>query len=151
MKQETKTKAPHIKIDPKSPVPTYEQIKQAIKMAILSGQLDEGDQLLSLREMALKLHVNPNTVIKVYYQLEMEGFVYSRPGAGYYVKLDPATIKAGKHDFFQRITEEYVAKAAQLGYSMEEIIDRISQSWGESVSAETLKEKKDAGNQESGF
>ena len=146
MKQKTKTRALHIKIDPKSPVPTYEQIKQAIKMAILSGHLDEGDQLLSLREMALKLQVNPNTIIKVYYQLEMEGFIYSRPGSGYYVKLDPAKIKAGKHDLFQRITEEYVAKAVQLGYSTEDIIDRISQSWGESASAETVKEKTDAGN-----
>ena len=126
MKQKTKTKALHIKIDPKSPVPTYEQIKQAIKMAILSGQLEEGDQLLSLREMALKLNVNPNTIIKVYYQLEMEGFIYSRPGAGYYVKLDPAKIQAGKHDFFQSITGEYVSKALQLGYSIQDIINKIS-------------------------
>ena len=133
MKQ--KTKALHIKIDPKSPLPTYAQIKQALKMAILSGRLEEGDRLSSLREMALKLNVNPNTIIKVYYQLEMEGFIYSRPGAGYYVKIDPTKINSGKQELFESITEEFVSKTLQLGYSIKDIIDEISK-----------KEKTDAGN-----
>ena len=130
-----KTKALHIKIDPKSALPTYEQIKQALKMAILSGQLKEGDQLSSLREMALKLNVNPNTIIKVYYQLEVEGFIYSRPGAGYYVKIDPFKIKSGKQELFENITEGYVSKALQLGYSKEDIINKISKSSGEQTDA----------------
>jgi len=121
-----KTKALHIKIDPKSPLPTYEQIKQALKMAILSGRLEEGDRLSSLREMAIKLNVNPNTIIKVYYQLEMDGFIYSRPGAGYYVRIDPSKINSGKQELFESITEEYVSKALQLGYSLEDVIDEIS-------------------------
>jgi DNA-binding transcriptional regulator YhcF (GntR family) len=121
-----KTKALHIKIDPKSPLPTYEQIKQALKMAIFSEQLEEGDRLSSLREMALKLNVNPNTIIKVYYQLEMEGFIYSRPGAGYYVKIDPSKINSGKQELFESITGEYVSKALQLGYSIEDVMDEIS-------------------------
>ena len=104
-------------------------------MAIFSGQLEEGDRLSSLREIALKLNVNPNTIIKVYYQLEMEGFIYSRPGAGYYVKLDPSKINSGKQELFETITEEYVSKALQLGYSKEDIIDEIFN-----------KEKTDAGN-----
>jgi len=121
-----KTKTLHIKIDPKSPLPTYEQIKQALKMAILSGRLEEGDRLSSLREMAIKLNVNPNTIIKVYYQLEMDGFIYSRPGAGYYVRIDPSKINSGKQELFESITEEYVSKALQLGYSLEDVIDEIS-------------------------
>lgn len=139
-----KTKALHIKIDPKSAVPTYEQIKQAVKMAILSGQLEEGDRLLSLREMALKLSVNPNTIIKVYYQLEMEGFIYSRPGAGYYVRTDPSKIKTGKQELFKILTKEYISHVQQLGYSKEDIIDTVSRSWGNPVSMETMKENKDA-------
>jgi len=121
-----KTKALHIKIDPKSPLPTYEQIKQALKMAILSGRLIEGDLLSSLREMALKLNVNPNTIIKVYYQLEMEGFIYSRPGSGYYVKIDPSKIKLGRQELFDTLTDEYISQAQQLGYSKEDIINEIS-------------------------
>ncbi len=139
-----KTKALHIKIDPKSPLPTYEQIKQALKMAILSGQLEEGGRLSSLREMAIKLNVNPNTIIKVYYQLEMEGYIYSRPGAGYFVKIDPSKIKLGKQELFESITEEYVSKALQLGYPIEDIVDKISKTWEEFASSETLEEKTDA-------
>jgi GntR family transcriptional regulator len=133
-----------MKIDPKSPLPTYEQIKQAIRMAILSGQLEEEDQLLSLREMALKLNVNPNTIIKVYYQLEMEGFIYSRPGAGYYVRVDPSKIKQGRQDLFDTLTEKYISQALQLGYSREDILKKISQPRGKSGSAESSKEKTDA-------
>ncbi|MCJ7565373.1 MAG: GntR family transcriptional regulator, partial [Candidatus Aminicenantes bacterium] len=59
----------NFKVDAKSAIPTYEQIIRAIKLAIISGYLEEGDQLMSLRELALKLTVNPNTIIKVYDQL----------------------------------------------------------------------------------
>lgn len=115
-----------IKIDPKSALPVYEQIKRAIKLAILSGRLEEGDQLTSIRELSLKLQINPNTIIKVYYQLEVEGFVSSRPGAGYYVKLDRKKIQKEKRDIFQGITGEYVSKVMDLGYSFKDIVDEIS-------------------------
>jgi len=131
----------NIKIDPKAALPTYEQIKQAIKLAILSGKLEEGDQLTSLRELALKLKVNPNTIIKVYYQLEVEGFIYSRPGAGYFVKLDPNKIKKNKYTLFQDITKEYVFKAHQLGYQLDEIHTQISEAFPEMVSNKTKKDK----------
>jgi GntR family transcriptional regulator len=110
-----------IKIDAKSAVPAYEQIKRAIKLAILSGRWENGKQLMTLREMALKLMVNPNTIIKVYGQLENEGFIYSRPGAGYYVKLDPAKFNKGSPELFREVTEDYISKALQLGYSAEQI------------------------------
>ncbi len=139
-----KTKAIQIKIDSKSPLPAYEQIKQAIRMAILSGRLEEEDQLLSLREMALKLNVNPNTIIKVYYQLEMEGFIYSRPGAGYYVKIDPTKIKLGRQELFSTLTEKYISQALQLGYSIQDIIGEISKLSGERDNTQTSKEKTDA-------
>lgn len=131
----------NIKIDPKAALPTYEQIKQAIKLAILSGRLEEGDQLTSLRELALKLKVNPNTIIKVYYQLEVEGFIYSRPGAGYFVKLDSNKIKKEKRTLFQDITKEYVLKAHQLGYGLDEIYEEISKDFPEIVTKKTNKDK----------
>ena len=116
----------NIKLDPKSALPVYEQVKRAIKLAILSGRVKEGGQLTSIRELALKLQVNPNTIIKVYYQLEVEGFVHSRPGAGYYVKLYRKKIQKEKKDIFKGITGEYVSKAMDLGYSFKEIVDEIS-------------------------
>ena len=115
-----------IKVDVKSALPVYEQIKRAIKLAILSGHLEEGDQLMSLRELALKLHINPNTIIKVYYQLEVEGFIYSRPGAGYFVKFDRKKIQKEKGELFEEVTNEYISRATDLGYSLEDIIEELN-------------------------
>ena len=75
----------NISLDNKSAVPVYEQVKQAIRWSILSGYLEAGDQLPSLRELATMLHINPNTIVKVYFQLEVEGFVSSRAGSGFFV------------------------------------------------------------------
>lgn len=115
-----------IRIDAKSAVPAYEQIKRAVKLAILSGRLKDGEQLLTLREMALKLMVNPNTIIKVYGQLENEGFIYSRPGAGYYVRIDPAKISQSKHELFREVSQDYISKALQLGYSAEQMLREVA-------------------------
>jgi len=115
-----------IRIDAKSAVPAYEQIKQAVKLAILSGRLKDGEQLVTLREMALKLMVNPNTIIKVYGQLENEGFIYSRPGAGYYVKVDPAKFSQSSRALFREVTQRYISKALQLGYSAEQMLREVA-------------------------
>jgi GntR family transcriptional regulator len=114
------------KVDAKSAVPVYEQIKRAIKLAIVSGSLEEGDKLMSLRELALKLTVNPNTIIKVYDQLETDGFISSRPGAGYYVKFDRAGTRQKEQRLLREITQEYIAEALQLGYSIEDTIQEIA-------------------------
>lgn len=125
MKRENK-KFFNIKVNVKSALPLYEQIKRAIKLAILSGHLKEGDQLMSLRELALKLQINPNTIIKVYYQLEIEGFVYSRPGAGYFVKLDRKKVQKEKGSLFKEITGDYISRVMDLGYSFEDVFKEIS-------------------------
>jgi GntR family transcriptional regulator len=116
-----------IRLEPKSALPIYEQVKRAIKLAILSGRLKEGDQLTSIRELALQLQINPNTIIKVYYQLEVEGFVNSKPGAGYYVKLDRKKIQKERREIFQEVTSEYVSKALDLGYSFDDIVNEVLQ------------------------
>jgi GntR family transcriptional regulator len=132
-----------IRVDSKSAVPAYEQIKRAIKLAILSRHLKEGDQLMTLREMALKLTVNPNTIIKVYDQLENEGFIYSRPGAGYYVRLDQAKFSRSNHELFKEVTQDYIAKALQLGYSAEQMLQEIVALTNAGI---PTGERKDHGN-----
>ena len=121
------TRAPfEIKVDVKSALPVYEQIKRAIKLVIFSRRLKEGDQLMSIRELALKLQINPNTIIKVYYQLEMEGYVISRPGSGYFVKLDRTKLQKEKRTLFEQATDEYISKVTDMGYSLEDILQGIN-------------------------
>jgi GntR family transcriptional regulator len=122
MKREEKTFF-EFKIDVKSALPVYEQVKRAIKLAILAGRLKEGEKLMSLRELALKLQINPNTIIKIYTQLEVEGYIYSRPGAGYYVELDKEKMKKEKYELFEKESQDYIAKVIELGYSFDDVLE----------------------------
>jgi GntR family transcriptional regulator len=112
-----------IKVDVKSALPVYEQVKRAIKLAILAGRLKDGEKLMSLRELALKLNINPNTIIKIYSQLEFEGYVYSRPGSGYFVRYDKDKMKKEKYELFEKESLDYISKVIELGYSFEDILE----------------------------
>ena len=111
-----------INVDVKSALPVYEQVKRAIKRAVLSGRLAEGQKLMSLRELAQKLQVNPNTIIKIYTQLEVEGYIYSRPGAGYFVRLDKEKVKKEKYELFEKESLDYISRVIELGYTFEDIL-----------------------------
>jgi len=132
-----------IRLDAKSAVPVYEQVKRAIKLAILSGQIREGERLMTLREMALKLMVNPNTIIKVYEQLENEGFIYSRPGAGYFVRLDRCKFGRERGELFRELTRDYISRALDLGYSGEDMLQELSRLTGVGLSGALRKGRSD--------
>ena len=72
-------------VDPHSGVPIYVQLKEQVKKAVASGLLEPGEQLPSVRELAMKLTVNPNTVAKVYQELEREGIIRVARGLGTFV------------------------------------------------------------------
>jgi len=116
----------NIKVSAKSPLPVYEQIKLSIKLAIISGHLQEGYKLMPLREMAIKLQVNPNTILKVYCQLEKEGYIVSRLRSGYFVKFKKENLDKEKRDLLRALTSEYLSKAFQSGCSYENILNEIS-------------------------
>jgi len=113
------------KIETGSPVPLYEQIKRDIKLKILSGHLLPDKQLTPIREYARLLKVNPNTIVKVYYQLDMEGYLYSKPGLGYFVIKPVLEPDPENKKLFRQITDEYLHKAAELGFSFEYILNHI--------------------------
>lgn len=120
-----------LKVDPRSAVPVYEQIKSFFKLKILSGEWEDGDQMMSIRELAVKLGINPNTIIKVYNQLETEGFIHSRQGSGHFVRRpDPALMKAEKRELFKRLTDDYISKALEIGFGAEEMMAEISGKTG---------------------
>ena len=77
---------------------------------------------MSLRELAQKLQINPNTIIKIYTQLEVEGYIYSRPGAGYFVRLDKEKVKKEKYELFEKESLDYISRVIELGYTFEDIL-----------------------------
>jgi DNA-binding transcriptional regulator YhcF (GntR family) len=131
-----------IKIEPKSARPVYEQIKQGIQVAILSGYLKKGDRLLPIRTLAKNLKVNPNTIVKVYYQLDIEGFIYSKAGLGYFVNCECKNKKARKNELFKNITEEYISKSSKLGFSVEDMFKEIKEFNDKLIGKENRGEDK---------
>ncbi len=122
-----KIKILNIKVEQKSAIPVYEQVKAGVKYNIITGYLQVGDQLMSIREMASRTRIHPNTIIKVYSQLEMEGFIESKPGKGYFIVFDREKIKKEKKEIFQKIVNSFVSKVIDLGYDMDELLDELKE------------------------
>lgn len=131
-----------IKIDPKSALPVYEQIKQGIKCLVLSGYLEEGDRMMPIRDLAELLQVNSNTIVKVYYQLDIEGYLESQHGSGYYVKFDSSKNLGARERLFETLTADYIAKVMQLGYPADEIAGEIKKRLKKESKDENKKKKK---------
>lgn len=107
--------------------PIYEQIKEQIKLAIISGELIEGDLLPSIRQLARDLKISVITTMRAYTDLEQEGFVVNVQGKGCYVKpKNPELLKEQKlRDVEEKILS--VFKSAKLaGLSKEELMDIIT-------------------------
>ena len=73
------------RIQPQDPEPLFQQLAAQVKEAVQGGLLQEGDKLPSVRALAKEVTVNPNTVVKAYDQLEREGVIYRRQGAGCFI------------------------------------------------------------------
>ncbi len=92
--------------------PLYEQIKGRFKELIIGGILKENDKIPSVRELAMTLAINPNTIQKAYKELENEGYIYSQPARGSFV---------AKH---ADLTENSVGRAAAMG-SLDAILKEL--------------------------
>ena len=116
-------------IDRKSPVPIYAQLKEQIKFAIETGQFLEGDRLPTVRQYAVDLMINLNTVRKVYGELEEEGYISTHQGKGTFVTGKPD--RREKDDDRQRILDELIQnliiQAYGLGFTIAEVLNRLEE------------------------
>ena len=106
------------RIDPRSPTPLYAQISTRLRVAIAAGELCPGDTLPSVRQLAGQLRINPATVVQAYRELEGEGLVATRQGAGTFV-LD-VSAQRREHERTteaRRLVREMLAEASRLGIS----------------------------------
>lgn len=120
-----------ITIDYKAAVPVYEQIKQALKMTIISGKAQYGEQAESVRSLSTQLKVSQNTVLKAYFQLDQEGFLESRPGIGYFVSWKEEGETDESRALFNQVLDDFLNRMAGLGYTPEDIIRVIRKKTGE--------------------
>ena len=100
----------YLQIDPASSVPIFTQITTQIKYSIAMGAYRAGDKLPSVRELAVQLRVNPNTVVKAYRELERETVVYTKRGLGIFVSKDAPGISRKER---KRIIDERLGAAVE--------------------------------------
>ena len=90
--------------------PIYEQVKDGLRQLMLSGVLTENAKLPSVRELAVKLTINPNTIQRAYRELEAEGYIVSVPGKGSFVAGGGTALEARKAE----LKEKFLAAAEEL-------------------------------------
>ncbi|HEY3052236.1 MAG TPA: GntR family transcriptional regulator [Thermoanaerobaculia bacterium] len=117
-----------VQIDPRDPTPIYAQLDRAIRVAIAHGKLKAGEQLPTVRQLAVDLRVNANTVAKVYLALEREGIVETKRGVGTFISAQrpPATHDAHRERRLKEIVDRLFADAASIGFSPREISRYLS-------------------------
>lgn len=104
-----------LRVDHRSGVPPYLQIADQIRHAIATGVLGPGDQLPTVKEVVASLAINPNTVFKGYRELENEGLVEGRKGAGTFVLRRPQGPRPGDQARLVRQLRAWVARARTAG------------------------------------
>jgi GntR family transcriptional regulator len=125
------------KLDKKSPVPFYRQIVDMVLAGISSGAIEPGDRLPTIRDMAVKLEVNPNTVVKAYSQLQMMGMLDMQQGTGAFARgrAGGAAVSAvEKKRTLATLCRDFVGRAQLLNISTKELIEHLAQMEAESKS-----------------
>ncbi len=114
------------KLDLKSGVPFHRQIVDQIRYGIASDRLMPGEQLPTVRELAVNLQVNPNTVRKAYSELEILGILDTQQGTGTFVSDQQVEIGADeKQRMLEQICDELVARGHQYGFTLKEIVTHM--------------------------
>jgi GntR family transcriptional regulator len=109
-------------LDGRSPVATYKQLVQQVRQALRVGLLEPGDQLPRVREVAEALAINPNTVLKAYRELELEGLVEGRPGLGTFVVRSLAGPSLASQAELRRQLQAWLARARAAGLDQEDVV-----------------------------
>ena len=118
----------HFQIDLKSGVPFYRQIIDQVKGGMAAGLLDPGDRLPTVRQLAVHLSINPNTVSRAYTELELTGLVETQLGSGTFVSHK----QVSKDELEQRrlldqLCQEFLSKASSYGLSLNDILENLEQ------------------------
>src|SRR5499427_2941440 len=116
-------------VDTKHPTPIYHQLERSVRFAIATGKLGIGDQLPTVRQLAVDLRINANTVAKVYAELERAGVLATQRGIGTFVRDNPTPVAlATRRDRTRELrplVDRLLADASAIGISLHEIVQYI--------------------------
>jgi GntR family transcriptional regulator len=107
-------------------VPVYRQLIDQVRAGIASGSLTAGDQLPTVRQLAVDLAINPNTVMRAYRELELGGLLETHQGTGTFItdrKPEKRTVERERQ--LSQMAGEFAARAGAAGFTLEELMDRM--------------------------
>jgi GntR family transcriptional regulator len=118
-----------LSLDSHDPLPLYAQLERALKLAIATGSLAIGDRLPTVRQLAVDLQINANTVARVYAELERQGVLATRRGVGTFVLPPPAEAstasRAERHAELRALAERFLAEATSRGFTPQELLEQM--------------------------
>mgnify|MGYP000405350772 CR=1 FL=1 len=109
--------------------PVYEQVVFAVRKAVVTGQLREGDSFPSVRQLSKELRINPNTAHKIIACLTREGLLQVRPGLGTVVQIPPASTAPDRSALLKKEMEQLVVKAKELSLSLNQLVKALEKQW----------------------
>jgi GntR family transcriptional regulator len=114
------------RLDPASGVPVYRQLIDQVTGGMASGTLTGGDQLPTVRQVAVDLSINPNTVVRAYRELEIRGVLETQQGTGTFVshrKVKRDEVERERQ--LNQIVSEFVARAGAAGFTVEDLLEQL--------------------------
>lgn len=115
-----------IQLDWASGVPVYRQIIDQVMSGIASGTLATGDQLPTVRQLAVDLSVNPNTVVRAYRELEIRGVLETQQGTGTFIsKQQVKRDEAERQRQLSQLAGEFLARAGSAGFTLQELLETL--------------------------
>ena len=116
------------RIDPKSGVPFYRQVIEQVKFGVARGDLQPGAQLPTVRQLSVDLSINPNTVIRAYRQMEIEGLLETQQGSGTFIgHRKPEIDQLERQRMLDQILTDMLARASSYGLSLDEVLAGLQQ------------------------
>lgn len=107
-------------------VPVYRQLIDQVRAGVASGSLSAGDQLPTVRQLAVDLAINPNTVMRAYRELELGGLLETHQGTGTFISdKKPEKKTAERERQLAQMAGEFAARAGAAGFTLEELIERL--------------------------
>jgi GntR family transcriptional regulator len=113
-------------LDMHSGVPVYRQVVDQVRGAVAAGSLAAGDQLPTVRQLAVDLEINPNTVVRAYRELEYDGLLETHQGTGTFISGQKFRRPAGERQRqLEQIASDTIARAGAAGFNIRELIDQL--------------------------
>lgn len=123
------TKPPfRFQLDLASGVPVYRQVIDQVRGGIASGALASGDQLPTVRQLAVDLAINPNTVLRAYRELELGGLLETHQGTGTFISQQKSKRNSAERDRqLMQLVSDFVARAGAAGFTVADLLEQLHQ------------------------